>query len=396
MRSFENWISWILAIEFCIMNESLRIGMVCYPSYGGSGVVATELGRSLAKRGHLLHFISYETPFRLLGFEERIHYHEVDLEPYPLFKYPLYSIALTSKIIEVCESEKLDLLHVHYAIPHSISAYLSQQILEKKVRVLCTLHGTDITLVGLQKSYYSLVRFGILQSDALSSVSEYLKAKTLKEFHIDREITVIPNFVDTQRFSPENSRLDCKPRSIFVQEEQEKIVMHISNFRPIKNLPTVLRVFHSIQKKIPSKLVLVGDGPEMATVRSLAKELGILSRIRFLGRVDQVESILPCADIFLMPSYLESFGLALLEAMSCGVPTISSNTGGITELVEHGKTGFVFDPEDVSAMAEKSIEILENHSLYKELSRNGREWAHRFFHQENIVDRYEELYRKIL
>lgn len=374
------------------MNK-LNIGVVCYPSYGGSGVVATELGQAIGKRGHHVHFISYETPFRLNNFDEHIQYHEVDMTSYPLFKYPLYSLALTSKIVEVCDAFDLDILHVHYAIPHSICAYLAKQMLtNQKVKFITTLHGTDITLVGQQKSYYKLVQFGIMESDAVTSVSDYLKQLTIDEFKINRDIEVIPNFIDPVKFSPDTTIPDC----CLKKKRGEKIVVHISNFRPIKNIHIVIKAFNEMQKKVKCRLALIGDGPEITTARVLSKELGIEDKVAFLSRVEQVELLLPFADLFILPSKLESFGLSILEAMSCGVPTISSNTGGIPEVVEEGLTGFMFDPEDYESMAEKGVEILSNDTMAKEMGEKARESAINRFTQDKIVDDYENLYYRLL
>ncbi len=370
--------------------DKLNIGVVCYPSYGGSGVIATELGMAVAKRGHSVHFISYDTPFRLTGFDANIQFHEVTVQSYPLFKYPPYTLALTSKIIEVCQLHKLDILHVHYAIPHSICAFLSKQIMcHKNMKIITTLHGTDITLVGLDKSYYKIVQFGILQSDEVTSVSGFLKDLTIQEFDIDKKIHVIPNFVDTNRFTPEQKNPQCRCLS---GEEREKLVVHISNFRPVKNIDIVIKTFHLIQKEVKAKLALIGDGPEILTARETAMELGIMDSINFLGKLDQVEDILPYADLILLPSKTESFGLAILEAMSCGVPAIGSNVGGIPEVIQDGKTGFMFPPSDYQNMAKKGIEILSQPQLQQELSVNARKIAEDCFNQEKVVDQYERLY----
>ena len=368
--------------------SKLNVGVVCYPSYGGSGVVATELGLALAKRGHSIHFISYETPFRLYGFDQHIQFHEVDMQSYPLFKYPLYTLALTSKIIEVCEANRLDVLHVHYAIPHSICAFLSRQMLTgQDVKIVTTLHGTDITLVGQEKAYSRLVRFGIIESDRVTAVSQHLKDTTIREFSIDREIDYIPNFVDPVKFSP----TEKKPKSLFVSDG-EKMVIHVSNFRPVKNIETIIRSFQVIVKGVKSRLVLIGDGPDVARARELAKELDICDNITFLGRVEHLEDVLPSADLILLPSLQESFGLVLLEAMSCGVPTISSNVGGIPELVDHGKSGYIYDPHDHEAMAKKAIEVLSEPKLQAELGNHGRHLAETVFNIDKVTDQYEKLY----
>lgn len=368
--------------------DKLKIGIICYPSYGGSGVIATELGMALAKRNHSIHFISYETPFRLNTFDQNVHFHEVNIQSYPLFKYPPYTLALTSKIVEVCEVYGLDILHVHYAIPHSICAFLAKQILKDRgVKFITTLHGTDITLVGLEKSYYNLVRFGILESDTITTVSQYLKDVTTEQFKIDKEIKVVPNSVDIDKFSPIKKNPNCH-----LAHMDEKLIIHISNFRPVKNIESMIRTFYHIQKETNSKLALIGDGPEISTARSLAIELDILNRVNFLSKVEAVEDILPYADLFLLTSKQESFGLALLEAMSCGIPTISSNVGGIPEVVQEGKTGFIFDPDDHESMAKKAIEILTQPALHKTLSQNSRARAVNQFNLENNVLLYEQAY----
>ncbi len=369
------------------MNK-LKIGIVCYPSYGGSGIIATELGINLANRGHSINFISYETPFRLTGFHQNIQFHEVDVQNYPLFKYPPYTLALTSKIIEVCEANKLDILHVHYAIPHSICAYLSRQILrDSSIKFVTTLHGTDITLVGIEHSYHKMVKFGIIESDKVSTVSNYLKQATIDKFKINKDISVIPNFVDTNKFSPNKRDIQCP-----LFEGGYKFILHISNFRPVKNITILIKAYNLILKKVNARLVLIGDGTEISTVRKLANKLGILDKICFLGKVELVEDLLPSADLFMLTSKTESFGLSLLEAMSCGVPTISSNVGGISEVVQHGETGFTFNPDDFNSMAEKAIEVLTNSDLHKHLSQNGRARAIKYFNINKIVDQYEQLY----
>ena len=303
----------------------MKIGITCYPTYGGSGVIATELGKALAKRGHQIHFISYALPFRLTNFVENVVFHEVELSSYPLFEFPLYSLALASKMVEVALYEKLDLLHVHYAIPHASSAYLAKQILKGKrdIKVITTLHGTDITLVGLEPSFLPLVKFSTEQSDGVTAVSRFLKEKTLTNYSIEKDIHVIPNFVDTEVYRPQK---DCAFRE-HLAPAGEKILVHTSNFRPVKRVPDTIRIFDQVIKEVPSKLVLVGDGPDRSECERLCRELHLCDHIKFLGKQDGLVEILNAADLFLIPSQSESFGLAALEAMACGIPVVASSVG---------------------------------------------------------------------
>ena len=377
--------------------SGLNIGLVCYAGFGGSGVIASELGIGLMERGHKVHVVSSELPFRLVNMGEKIKFHEVSLYSYPVFKHGFYGLSLSSKLVEVCEEEDLDILHVHYAIPHSIAGYLAKGIVKRKgLRLITTLHGTDITLVGQQASYKRLVEFGIQESDGVSSVSEYLKAVTLKEFGVRREIEVISNFVDEKRFYPlEEGKEEGKVREW--EEGGEKLVIHVSNFRVVKNGEGVVRVFDRIRRELSGvKLLLVGDGPEMGRLRGLIKELGLVGSINFLGQVHEVERILPRVDLCLFPSYMESFGLVVLEAMSCGVPVIGSDVGGIGEVIEEGRTGYMFNPEDIEGMARKSIEILKDGGLKGWLGRNGRERVERYFSFDGAIREYEGFYEKIL
>lgn len=340
----------------------MKIGIVCYPTFGGSGVVATELGKGLAKVGHEVHFITYKQPMRLDFFSENLFYHEVDIKSYPLFEFAPYELALASKMVSVVKYEGLDLLHVHYAIPHASSAYLAKQILKThgiSIPVVTTLHGTDITLVGKDPSYEPVVTFSINQSDGVTAVSEDLKKETYEYFDIQQEIEVIPNFIDLERFKKQ--RKDHFKFAIC--PNGEKLLVHTSNFRKVKRVEDVIQVFYNIRKQIPAKLLLVGDGPERDRMERLCRTLGTSEDIRFLGKLEAVEEVLSVADLFVMPSEKESFGLAALEAMACEVPVLSSNAGGIPELNLHGVTGFVCEVGDVEDMTEKALTILDESRL---------------------------------
>ncbi|MFM7629086.1 MAG: N-acetyl-alpha-D-glucosaminyl L-malate synthase BshA [Algoriphagus sp.] len=340
----------------------MKIGIVCYPTFGGSGVVATELGKGLAKVGHEVHFITYKQPMRLDFFSENLFYHEVDIKSYPLFEFAPYELALASKMVSVVKYEGLDLLHVHYAIPHASSAYLAKQILKThgiSIPVVTTLHGTDITLVGKDPSYEPVVTFSINQSDGVTAVSEDLKKETYEYFDIQQEIEVIPNFIDLERFKKQ--RKDHFKFAIC--PNGEKLLVHTSNFRKVKRVEDVIQVFYNIRKQIPAKLLLVGDGPERDRMERLCRTLGTCEDIRFLGKLEAVEEVLSVADLFVMPSEKESFGLAALEAMACEVPVLSSNAGGIPELNLHGVTGFVCEVGDVEDMTEKALTILDESRL---------------------------------
>ena len=372
----------------------MKIGITCYPTYGGSGVIATELGKALAKRGHQIHFISYALPFRLTHYIENIVFHEVELSNYPLFEFPLYSLALASKMVEVATYEKLDLFHVHYAIPHATSAYLAKQILKEKmdVKVITTLHGTDITLVGLEPSFLSLVKFSTEQSDGVTAVSRFLKEKTLINYSIEKDIEVVPNFIDTEIYKPNKDgafREHIAPKG-------EKIIVHTSNFRQVKRVPDTIRVFEQVVKEIPSKLVLVGDGPDRSECERLCRELHLCDHVKFLGKQDALVEILNAADVFLIPSQSESFGLAALEAMACGVPVVSSSVGGLPELVRHNETGFIAEIGDISRMAKYIIDLLSNDRKHKLFSENSRNRAVENFDKSIVVPMYENYYKKIL
>ncbi len=373
----------------------MKIGITCYPTYGGSGVVATELGKALAKRGHQVHFISYALPSRLhSGFDTNIFYHEVEMSSYPLFEFPLYTPALASKMVEVTKFEKLDLLHVHYAIPHAISAFLAKQMMNgsSNVRTITTLHGTDITLVGLEPSFLSVMKFSIEQSDAVTAVSRFLKEKTATNYGIDKKIEVIPNFVDVKTFRR-------MPNSAFrkrIAPNGEKVIVHTSNFRTVKRVPDVIRVFKNILEKMSAKLVLVGDGPDRSNSELLCRELGIFQDVKFLGKQEDLVEILSAADLFLIPSQSESFGLSALEAMACEVPVISSSVGGLPELIVHGETGFIAEIGDVERMAKYAIDLLTNETKHAIFAKAGRERAVNNFNTDYIVDQYEKVYEQLL
>ncbi len=367
----------------------MKIGIVCYPTFGGSGVVATELGIALAKKGHKIHFITYSQPTRLDFFNENLFYHEVDIRTYPLFQYPPYELALASTMVNVIQYEDLDLLHVHYAIPHASAAYMAKQILKTEGRdipVITTLHGTDITLVGKDASYEPVVTFSINASDGVTAVSQDLKEDTYKHFKVTQDIEVIPNFIDLQRFKKQKK--DHFKTAIC--PEDEKLIVHTSNFRKVKRVEDVVRIFHNIRKKIKAKLLFVGDGPERNNIETLCRELDISDDVRFLGKLEAVEEVLSVADLFLMPSEKESFGLAALEAMACEVPVISSNTGGLPELMIDGKTGFVCNVGDVAAMSKKALYILDDNHL-PTFKAHALKRAHDF-DVKNILPLYEKYY----
>lgn len=372
----------------------MKIGITCYPTYGGSGVVATELGKALAKEGHEIHFISYALPFRLNNFVENIVFHEVELSSYPLFEFPLYSLALASKMVEVAEYEKLDLLHVHYAIPHASSAYLAKQMLKNKrdLKVITTLHGTDITLAGLEPSFLPLVKFSIEESDGVTAVSRFLKEKTLTNYNINKEIEVIPNFIDTEVYKPKEN--GCFRKNLAAKGE--KIIVHTSNFRIVKRVSDTIRVLEKIIKEIPAKLILVGDGPDRSECERLCRELHLCDQVKFLGKQDGLVEILNSADLFLIPSQSESFGLAALEAMACGIPVVSSSVGGLPELIRHNETGFIAEIGDIDRMAKYSIDLLTNEKKHKLFSENARKRAEENFDISIVLPQYENLYNKIL
>lgn len=372
----------------------MKIGIVCYPTFGGSGVIATELGKALAEKGHRIHFITYSQPVRLDFFSENISYHEVEVSKYPLFEYAPYETALTSKLVDVVKYEKLDLLHVHYAIPHASVAYFAKQILAEQgihIPVITTLHGTDITLVGRDASYEPVVTFAINHSDGITAVSDSLRKDTYVNFNITKQIEVIPNFIDLKRFSKKAK--DHFKKAIAPQGE--RLVVHTSNFRKVKRVQDVVYVFERIIKKIPAKLLLIGDGPERTSIEKLCRETDVCEHIRFLGKQEAIEEILSVCDLFIMPSESESFGLAALEAMACQVPVISTNTGGMPELNVHGVTGFMSNVGDVDDMAKNAILILNDDETLLKFKCNAMNRA-REFDINVILPMYEKYYQKIV
>ena len=377
----------------------MRIGITCYPTYGGSGVVATELGIELAALGHEVHFISYSQPFRLTGRSEGIFYHEVPVSNYPLFEFPPYDLALASRMVEVAEFYELDLLHVHYAIPHSVSALLARQMLAARGRRLpfvTTLHGTDITLVGLDRSYLPITRHAIQESDGVTSISEYLKEKTIADFGVDRPIEVITNFVNCDVYTPIADEAERAHARSHLAKPDEAILMHLSNFRPVKRVVDVVKIFASVAREIPAQLVLIGDGPDRSAAEWLAHDLGIHTRMHFLGKQERVNELLPLADLLLLPSQLESFGLATLEAMACKVPSIATRVGGVPELVEDGVTGLLFAPGEVDAMARGALELLGDRSRLETMRDAARRAAQKRFCASLVVPHYVRYYEQVL
>lgn len=372
----------------------MKIGIVCYPTFGGSGVVATELGKALADRGHQVHFVTYNQPARLDFFSENLFYHEVAVSNYPLFDYPPYELALASRLVDVVRFEKLDVLHVHYAIPHASAAFMAKQILLTygiSIPVITTLHGTDITLVGQDRTYKPVVTFSINKSDGVTAVSDHLKRDTYKYFKIEKDIKVIPNFIDLTRFS-------LKAKDHFkkaIAPNGEKVLVHTSNFRKVKNTENVVRIFAKVLEKIPSKLLMVGDGGERSGCEKLSRDLGISEHVRFLGKQDAIEEILSVSDLFLMPSQSESFGLAALEAMACKVPVISSNAGGLPELNVEGVTGFLRDVDDIEGMAERAIYILQDEARLAKFKEAALARAKQF-ELANILPEYENFYKEVI
>jgi N-acetyl-alpha-D-glucosaminyl L-malate synthase BshA len=372
----------------------MKIGIVCYPTYGGSGVVATELGLGLARKGHEVHFITYRRPVRLAHFLPNVFYHEVDGEDYPLFEYPPYDTALASKIVDVVQYQNLDILHVHYAIPHATVAYTAKKILLTKGRyipVITTLHGTDITLVGNNRAFAPVVEFSINKSDGVTAVSQALKTDTLNLFDIERDIRVIYNFIDFERFKKTNKDHFKK----IIAPDGERILAHTSNFRKVKRIEDAIRIFKRVHEAVPSKLLMIGDGPERQNAEQLCRELHLCDHVRFLGKQDPIEELLAICDLFLMPSESESFGLAALEAMACEVPVISSNGGGLPEVNLHGVTGFLSDPGKVDEMASYAIQLLENEQMLLQFRENALQQAQRFALDQILPD-YERYYEEIL
>lgn len=374
--------------------EQLRIGIVCYPTYGGSGVVATELGMALAKKGHKIHFITHRRPARLTAFLENVFFHEVSTMEYPLFEHQPYETALASKLVDVVRYEKLDILHVHYAIPHASAAFLAKKILLTKgihIPYITTLHGTDITLVGTDRSYAPVVEFSINQSDGVTAVSNSLRQETLDSFEIETDIKVIYNFIDFDRFK----KIDKDHFRKLIAPDGEKILVHTSNFRKVKRVDDVIRMFYLINRELPSKLLLVGDGPERPALEAMCRSLGLCDDIRFLGKQEAIEEILSISDLFLIPSAKESFGLAALEAMACEVPVISSNAGGLTEVNIHGQTGFVSEVANVDEMATNAIKLLQNEALLDQFRSAALHQAKQFSIDKILPD-YEAFYRDVI
>ena len=365
----------------------MRIGITCYPTYGGSGIVATELGLELASRGHEVHFITYANPIRLDQGLPRIHYHEVEVSNYPLFQYPPYCLALASRMAEVAEDYNLDLLHVHYAIPHSISAMLAKQMVQARRRLpfVTTLHGTDITLVGLDRSYFPITKFSIEQSDGITSISEDLRRQTVEVFGISNEIRVIHNFINANLYRPAPDRPASPLR-----------LVHISNFRPVKRVLDCIRILGEVRKSVPAELCMIGDGPERGPAQRLARELGLDSAVTFLGKQDHVERLIPQHHVLLLPSEMESFGLAALEGMACGLPAVATRVGGVSELVTSGQDGFLEEVGDTAAQASRVVELLTDRPLYTRMSAAARKTAVDRFSTDLIIPQYEHYYDDIL
>lgn len=373
----------------------MKIGIVCYPTFGGSGVLATELGMALSDKGYEVHFITYEQPVRLTqSFHPNIYFHEVKVPTYPLFDFPPYETALASAMVNVILNQNLDILHLHYAIPHASAAYFARQILKKSGRdipFITTLHGTDITLVGRDTTYAPVVTFSINESDAITAVSDNLREETLRSFKIEKEITVIPNFVDIKRFH----QTDKDHFKQMLAPDNERILVHVSNFRAVKRVKDVIRIFEKIKKEIPSKLLMIGDGPDRQSAEDLSREMGIYNDVRFLGKQEQISEILSIADLFILPSETESFGLSALEAMACNVPLISTNAGGLPEINIEGKTGFLSDVGDIEAMAKNAIYILSDDTRLTKFKTAAIAQARRF-EKQHIIPQYEKLYCDVI
>jgi N-acetyl-alpha-D-glucosaminyl L-malate synthase BshA len=372
----------------------VKIGITCYPTYGGSGIVATELGLELATRGHEVHFITYANPIRLDAGAARIHYHEVEVSNYPLFQYPPYCLALASRMAEVAEDYGLDLLHVHYAIPHSISAMLAQQMLATKRRLpfITTLHGTDITLVGLDRSYFPITKFSIEKSDGVTSISNNLREHTLDVFGVTNDIRVIHNFVNCNLYQPDHEKEGARQYA----PKGEKLILHLSNFRPVKRVLDCIRILAEVRREYPAHLLMAGDGPDRGPAEHLAREMGISKHVTFLGKRDHVERLIPLAHVLLMPSEMESFGLAALEGMACGVPPVATRVGGVPELITHGVDGFLEAVGDVGAQARRVLELLSDGDVFAEMAAAARHTALTRFCTDEIIPQYERLYRDLL
>jgi len=371
----------------------VNIGITCYPTYGGSGIVATELGLELANRGHEVHFITYANPIRLDPGIPRIYYHEVEVSDYPLFQYPPYCLALATHMAEVAESHNLDLLHVHYAIPHSISALLAQQMLAgvRRLPFITTLHGTDITLVGVDRSYFPITKFSIEKSDGITSISEYLRKQTVDVFGVRNEIRVIKNFVNCDVYKPDRE----KAMAACYAPADRKLLIHVSNFRPVKRVQDCIRILAEVVRKAPAHLLMVGDGPERSPAEHLARELGVEQHVSFLGKQNHVEWIIPLAHVLLMPSELESFGLAALEGMACGVPPVATRVGGVPELITHGVDGYLEPAGDIAAQAARVAALLNDDALHARLSQAARRTATDRFCTDRIIPLYERYYEEV-
>ncbi len=372
----------------------MKLAIACYPTYGGSGVMATELGLALAERGHEVHFLSYEPPHRLGdtgAFRPNVYFHEVQVTAYPLFRYPPYDLALASKMVEVVNAFGVEVIHAHYAVPHAISAVLAREMLGNGVKVLTTLHGTDVTLVGTDKSYLPATRYGIRKSDAVTAVSQHLKAATAALCD-DCDIEVIYNFVDTERYQPS----PCPETRAHFADEGDKILIHVSNFRPVKRPLDVIRTFAAVAAEMPARLLLVGEGPELPAAEALAEELGVRDRVHALGQRAEIERVLPCADLFLLPSETESFGLAALEAMACGVPALASDVGGLPEVIEHGVSGVLCPLGDTATMATRALDLLHDAEAYEKMSQAARTRAVERFDRSLSIGAYESAYARLL
>ena len=371
----------------------MNIGITCYPTVGGSGAVAAELGKQLARRGHEVHFVSYRLPFRLGGYTENISFHEVDVTTYSLFEYPPHDLALAAKMAEVAREQRLDIFHVHYAIPHAVAGILAQSMLGPDApRLVTTLHGTDVTLVGQDRSFCEITRWGIENSDGVTAVSDFLRRMTIEEFQVRRPIEVIHNFVDLEKHC---AGRPCPDRSAFAGPD-ERILLHMSNFRPVKRVLDIIRVLERVRREIPAVLLMAGDGPERASAQALARRLGIADHVRFLGRQDAIEELTAVADLYLLPSELESFGLSALEAMACGVPVIGSDAGGMPEVVQHGETGYLLPVGDIDGMAARALEILKDEARRRSMGRAGRRRAAALFDADRVVSQYERFYEQVL
>lgn len=374
------------------MTKKWKIGITCYPSVGGSGVVATELGKLLARRGHEIHFITSSEPFRLTGYDPNIYFHEVQVNQYSVFRYPPYDLTLANKMAEVAKREGLDLLHVHYAVPHAVSAIIARQIVGEHLKVVTTLHGTDITVLGYDPSLTEIIRFGIDHSDAVTAVSQHLVDHTKELLETLNPIQPVYNFIDESVYYPRDA---SHLRGTYGIDPDEKVIVHISNFRKVKRTKDVVEVFDKINEHVPSRLLLIGDGPELSTMCQLVKEKGLRDRVIFLGKQDNVAELLSMSDLKLLLSEKESFGLVLLEAMACGVPVVATNVGGIPEVIDDGNTGFLCEVGDIEAVAERALQVLTDEALHRKLSENGIHQAEERFHSCNIVTQYEAIYNQV-